>query len=182
MIVKSLLIIFTVFTTLVTLLFVLNSIDMIVRPNYKNLNDSEFVIVAIFVSALIFSDIILLKKFWKRDNQARWLRRSSATNIGFKLCPGDVNLVLFFFLITLVLGDRWPPFNRAQPKPLTDGTKSAALLSFHRASATLDDEARPLRGLRTSPAWQNSKICKLRSHFGTSPSGSPLPVILWPPT
>ena len=43
-------------------------------------------------------------------------------------------------------------------KALNDGTKSAALLSFHRASASLDDEARPLRGLRTSPAWQNSKM------------------------
>ena len=36
----------------------------------------------------------------------------------------------------------------------------------------------PLGELRTSSPWQNSKICKLRLHFRTSPSGSPLCLIL----
>ena len=32
-------------------------------------------------------------------------QKLTTANIGFKLCPGDVNLVLFVLLITLVLGD-----------------------------------------------------------------------------
>lgn len=33
-------------------------------------------------------------------------RKRAAYNIGFKLCPGDVHHAPFFFLITLMLGDR----------------------------------------------------------------------------
>lgn len=68
------LIIFTAFTTLLAFLFLVNTIDMIIRPNYKNLNDSEFVIVALFVSAVVLCDILLLKKFWKRNKRTSNLK------------------------------------------------------------------------------------------------------------